>query len=35
VFESTGRNHTRTCDILGITRPTLYSKLRRYDLDSA
>ena len=30
VFAATGKNLSRTAEILGITRTTLYSKLRRY-----
>ncbi len=33
VLEATERNLSRTADILGITRTTLYNKLRKYNLD--
>ncbi len=33
VFEASARNLSRTADVLGITRTTLYSKLRKYELD--
>jgi DNA-binding NtrC family response regulator len=35
VFEATGRNLSRAAEILGITRNTLYSKIRKYNLDAA
>ncbi len=33
VFAATNRNLSRTAERLGITRTTLYSKLRKYELD--
>ncbi|MDQ1525219.1 MAG: two-component system, NtrC family, response regulator AtoC [Pyrinomonadaceae bacterium] len=33
VFAATGRNLTRTAELLGITRTTLYAKLRKADPD--
>ncbi len=35
VFAATGRNLSRTADLLGITRNTLYSKLRKYEVAEA
>ncbi|HYN82162.1 MAG TPA: sigma-54 dependent transcriptional regulator [Gemmatimonadaceae bacterium] len=35
VFAATGRNLSRTADLLGITRTTLYSKLRKYEVAEA
>jgi DNA-binding NtrC family response regulator len=35
VFAATGRNLSRTAEILGVTRTTLYNKLRKYNLESA
>jgi DNA-binding NtrC family response regulator len=35
VFAATGQNLSRTADILGVTRTTLYNKLRKYGLESA
>ncbi len=34
VYEATARNLSRTAERLGITRTTLYSKLRKYELDA-
>src|SRR5581483_3130702 len=34
VFAATGRNLSRTAEILGVTRTTLYSKLRKYQPDA-
>ncbi|MCI0695012.1 sigma-54-dependent Fis family transcriptional regulator, partial [candidate division KSB1 bacterium] len=34
VYNATGRNISRTADILGMARNTLHSKIRRYKLDS-
>ena len=34
VIEATKSNLSRTAEILGITRSTLYSKIRRYKLES-
>jgi len=34
VFAATGRNLSRTAEILGVTRTTLYNKLRKYRLES-
>jgi DNA-binding NtrC family response regulator len=35
VFAATERNLTRTAELLGITRTTLYSKLRKYQPDDS
>jgi DNA-binding NtrC family response regulator len=35
VFAATGKNLSRTAEILGVTRNTLYSKIRKYKPDSA
>ena len=35
VFTATGKNLSRTAEILGVTRTTLYNKIRKYNLDSA
>lgn len=32
IFDATGHNLSRTAEILGVTRTTLYSKLRKYNL---
>jgi DNA-binding NtrC family response regulator len=34
VFTSMGRNLSRTAEMLGVTRATLYNKIRKYSLDS-
>jgi transcriptional regulator of acetoin/glycerol metabolism len=33
VLDATERNLSRAAEILGVTRTTLYNKLRKYDLD--
>ena len=35
VFRAAGGNHSRTSQILGIDRKTLYLKLRKYGMDPA
>ena len=35
IFAATGRNLSRTAEILGVTRTTLYNKIRKYGLDAA
>ncbi len=35
VFEITGENHTRTAEILGISKRCLYDKLRRYHIEGS
>jgi DNA-binding NtrC family response regulator len=35
VLAATGQNLSRTAEILGVTRTTLYNKLRKYNLESA
>jgi DNA-binding NtrC family response regulator len=34
VFAATGKNLSRTAEILGVTRTTLYNKIRKYNLDA-
>jgi DNA-binding NtrC family response regulator len=33
VLQASGNNLSRAADILGITRSTLYSKIRKYNLE--
>jgi len=35
ILEATGGNLTRAAEILGVTRTTLYNKIRKYNLDPA
>ncbi|MCF8070217.1 MAG: sigma 54-interacting transcriptional regulator [Desulfobacterales bacterium] len=34
IFNSTGKNITKTAQILGVSRPTLYSKLKKYNISN-